>query len=115
MTTDSFLKDVEECPGPKGKAAGFTSAADEVTPSEAKAVKRGRKPDDPAITHKNYTIRDVPVEWIKRIESMADENGLTMKDMGHALLFMAFKAYDEGVRPMVKERPRAKNIFAPET
>ncbi len=85
-----------------------------MTPEEAKAVKRGRKKDDPAVTHKNYTIRDVPVAWIKRIERMADDNGLTMKDMGHALLFIAFQAYDEGARPAVKERPRAKNVFVPE-
>jgi hypothetical protein len=107
---DSFIDGVEEKPV-KGKAARFSSPVETITPAEAAAVKRGQKPPDKSITHKNYTIRDVPIDWIQRIDRIADEMGLTKKDAGLALLHMALQAYDDGQRPLVRARPRAKNVL----
>jgi hypothetical protein len=113
---DEFIAGVEEKRSePRGKAAGFKSSVAEVTASEATAVRRGQRRVESAAREKNYTIRDVPVEWIARIEQIADELGLSKKDAGHALLYLALRAYDAGERPVVQARPRAMNVFVPET
>ncbi len=109
---DEFIAGVEE--RPRGKAKGFRSSIAEVTTNEATAVRRGQRQADDSVREKNYTIRDVPVEWIERIERIADDLGLSKKDAGHALLYMALRAYDAGERPVVKARPRAMNVFVPE-
>lgn len=113
---DEFIAGVEEKrKEPKGKAAGFRSSLGEVSAGEATAVKRGRRKADESVVEKNYTIRDVPVEWIERIERIAEELGLSRKDAGHALLYLGLRAYDAGERPVVKARPRAMNVFVAES